>query len=209
MSAPRRRSVAGWALGVLLIALLAAGYVGGRLLAGDEVAEVLPEVITGSPGGFAINNPTATPEPTAEPSEGPSAQPAAPRASAAAPTPGPTAEPIAPAPSTPAPIAVVQPDDAVAAFYGHVVSERFDAAYALWSDRMKATYPRQENLDGRFDATESITFDALYVASQSADAATVQANFTERYEGGASRQFIGYWRLVRVDGRWLLDEPTY
>ena len=76
-------------------------------------------------------------------------------------------------------------------------------------DRMKATYPRADNLDGRFDATESITFDALFVASQSAGEATVQANFTERYDGGSSRQFVGFWRLVREDGRWLLDEPNY
>ena len=88
-------------------------------------------------------------------------------------------------------------------------SGRFDEAYSLWSDRMKAAYPREPNLDGRFAETADIAFSALYVASQSANAATVQANFRETYESGSSRDFIGYWRLVNVDGRWLLDEPTY
>jgi hypothetical protein len=37
----------------------------------------------------------------------------------------------------------------------------------------------------------------------------VQADFTETYDTGESRQFIGYWRLVQVDGRWFLDEPHY
>ncbi len=85
----------------------------------------------------------------------------------------------------------------------------FDAAYALWSDRMKATYPRQGNLDDRFANTAEITFSQLFVASQSATTATVQANFTERYDSGSSRSFTGYWKLISVDGAWLLDEPTY
>jgi hypothetical protein len=101
------------------------------------------------------------------------------------------------------------PDDAVAAFYARVVDGDFDGAYALWSDRMKSTYPRRENLDERFAATASIAFSQLEVVEQSAGTATVQANFTERYDGGGSREFIGYWRLVRLDERWLLDEPNY
>jgi hypothetical protein len=74
---------------------------------------------------------------------------------------------------------------------------------------MRTTYPRTANLDDRFDETSSIAFQQLYVAEQTADRATVQANFTETYESGASRQFVGYWRLVLVDGSWLLDEPHY
>jgi hypothetical protein len=115
-------------------------------------------------------------------------------------------------PETPGPVvvaALAQPDDAVAAFYAHVASGEFDDAYALWSNRMKTTYPRRENLDGRFAETSSITFDRLYVAEERAESATVQANFVETYDSGSSRQFVGYWRLVLVDGRWLLEEPTY
>ena len=106
-------------------------------------------------------------------------------------------------------VAVASPDDAVAAFYRHAAAGDFDAAYSLWSAGMRATYPRHENLDGRFAETASFTFQQLSVVEQADGAATVQANFTEFYDGGGSREFIGYWRLVLVDGRWLLDEPHY
>jgi hypothetical protein len=106
-------------------------------------------------------------------------------------------------------VAMAQPDDSVAAFYGNVAAGNFDAAYALWSDRMKATYPRQENLDDRFDDTASITFHQLRLVELTDQTATVQANFTETYDSGSSRDFVGYWRLIQVDGRWLLDEPHY
>jgi hypothetical protein len=106
-------------------------------------------------------------------------------------------------------VAVAQPEDSVAAFYGNVAAGNFDAAYALWSDRMKATYPRQENLDDRFDDTASITFEQLRLVDLTDQTATVQANFIETYDSGSSREFIGYWQLIQVDGRWLLDEPHY
>jgi hypothetical protein len=106
-------------------------------------------------------------------------------------------------------VAASDPADAVAAFYGYVTSGQFDAAYSFWSERMRATYPRQENLDERFTQTASITFRQLSVAEQTADQATVQANFAETYDTGSSRDFVGYWRLVLVDGVWLLDEPHY
>ena len=125
----------------------------------------------------------------------------------APPTPAPTA-PASPAP-TAVIVAVALPEDSVAAFYGNVAAGNFDAAYALWSDRMKATYPRQENLDDRFDDTASITFEQLRLVDRTDGSATVQANFTETYDAGSSRKFIGYWELVQVDGRWLLDEPHY
>jgi hypothetical protein len=107
-------------------------------------------------------------------------------------------------------VAVLEaPEDAVAAFYAYVVDEEFDAAYALWSDRMKAQYPREDNLDGRFDDTAAITFTQLSTVERSADRAVVQANFVEEYDTGRSREFIGFWELVLVDGRWLLDQPHY
>ena len=111
---------------------------------------------------------------------------------------------------TPIVVAVIDPPEAaVAAFYRDAVAGDFDAAYALWDERMRSTYPREANLDERFDQTADITFSALYTAERSDTTAVVQANFTETYDSGSSRDFIGYWRLVLVDGRWLLDEPHY
>ena len=209
----RRRRIPAWAPLLLLVLLLGGGgYLAGRLLiAGDPPDEVLPDVELGPIGGVAFDTATPSPSPTPsatatpEPTPTVTATPAAP-----APTPVPTPPPpAATAAPTPPAVAIAGPDDSVAAFYGHVVDGRFDDAYALWSARMKATYPRQENLDGRFANTAAIRFSNLFTASQTATTATVQANFTETYDSGASRSFVGYWRLVRVDGRWLLDEPTY
>ena len=217
----RRRDRPGWLLGAAGLVLLGlVGYLGMRAIAGEDppVGDTL-DVLVGTPGGMAIlptespratatpvPTPPATPTPTSEPTPAPSTPPP------------PTPAPATPQPATPDPtpeppagdVAVAGgPDDAVAAFYQRVASGDFDDAYALWSDRMKATYPREGNLDGRFAETASITFTELRVASQSGDAATVQANFIERYDSGGSREFIGYWRLVRSGGGWLLDEPTY
>ncbi len=224
----RRRGVPVWAPILLLILLVGGGYLAGRVLIGGEDPEdVLPEVVLGPVGGQAVDATTPSPSPSAAPTASPSATPAptpAPTstpepepepadtpapATPAPPAPAPVVTPVPAPPSTPAAVAVAGPDDAVAAFYAHVVDGRFDAAYDLWSERMKNSFNRADNLDGRFDETADITFSSLYTASQSETTATVQANFTERYDSGTSRQFIGYWQLVRVNGRWLLDWPTY
>ena len=188
----------------------------------DELAAASPRpsVIVGIPGGAVIPDPTSPPTPSAVPA--PSEAPAEPTpvptlAPAAEPPPELTAE-AAPAPTTPPVqtpeptaviVAVAGPADTVAAFYAAVVDGAFDDAYALWSARMRATYPREVNLDSRFDETASITFQQLAVVEQGPGSATVQANFTETSDAGSSQDFIGFWRLVQVDGRWLLDEPHY
>jgi hypothetical protein len=203
-------------LGLVVVAILVVAWAGPTEL-GSPDDEAPPTVVVGTPAGFVISTPTpaATPRPTAAaPSTAPTATvPATPAAVTPAPTPAPVAvPPPTPAP-TPPPTPVVaaagDPADAVAAFYGAVAAGDFDAAYARWSDRMKADYPRQENLDQRFADTASIEFTDLFVADRTATTATVQANFIETYDSGGSRQFIGYWQLILVDGRWLLDHPTY
>ncbi len=188
---------------------------------GEQFARIpSPTIQVGIPGGEVISEPSPTPTGVAA-TPMPTVAPAAPGEPTPAPTPAPTPvappqptpAPTAPEPATtPAPTAVValgRPDDAVAAFYDHVAAGSFDTAYGLWSQRMRATYPRTENLDERFQHTASVTFEQLDVAEQVADRATVQANFVETYDSGASREFTGYWRLIFVDGRWLLDEPHF
>lgn len=194
-----------------LLALVGVGAVWLMVVNGPGDGGIeLPGVIAGSPGGVAFPNPTPTPEPTTPPSPAPS-----PRPTAAITPPVVTPPPSTP-PSTPGAIAATQdaprvgePDDAVIAFYRYVTDGRFDEAYALWSDRMKAEFPRRENLDERFANTAAIRFTQLSVASRGPDTATVQANFVETYDSGSSREFIGYWELIRVGDRWLLDWPTY
>ena len=224
----RRRSSAGWLIGgavagvVAIAALLMTG-----LDRGDEqmaAATASPRIVVGVPGGEVFATETATPSPTPTPTLSPTPTPtsqptvAPTQVPSVAVTPAPTAlatpapVPTNP-PATPEPTAVVvtlvQPDDTVASFYRDVAAGDFDAAYGLWSDRMKATYPRQENLDDRFADTASITFEQLNVVSQTSSSATVQANFVETYDSGSSREFVGYWELINVGGRWLLDAPHY
>lgn len=205
-------SLALW-IAVVAVALAVIGLV---LVRSDDptAAPAAPSIVAGTPSGIAVLNATPGPMPTTTPEPKPPAATAAPTpAPTASATAAPTPAPATPVPSTPAPtpvvVAAAGPDDAVAAFYGNAAAGRFDAAYGLWSQRMRDTYPRAENLDGRFDDTSSIAFEQLYVAEQADGRATVQANFVETYESGSSRRFVGYWRMVRVDGRWLLDEPQY
>ena len=199
-----------------------AAFATTRLLDGEDGSGTrveAPGVVLATAGGVAFPAPTAVPPAQATSGAAPTSEPTP----VATPEPTPVATPVATAvvaAATPAPVAPSaaptsasiggsDPADAVASFYGYVTGGNFDAAYALWNQRMKSAYPRASNLDGRFDDTAAITFSQLSLAEMSGDSATVQANFTETYESGASRQFIGYWRLQLVNGQWLLEEPHY
>ena len=225
-----------WAFVLIPIAglLIMATLLGGQWLGGGAGSDApSPSIVLGEVGGAVFTpgptalSPTSTPQattqptpmltpaPTAVPTPAPTVEPAA----TPLPTVVPTPAPVTPAPATPEPpatpvptavvVAVLEPEDAVAAFYEHVVDEEFDAAYAMWSDRMRREFPREENLDGRFDETASITFTQLRTVARDGTRALVQANLVEQYETGATREFIGYWEVVQVDGRWLLDQPHY
>jgi hypothetical protein len=218
--------------GLLVLTLLLAGQwvdrtsgVGGptpqpSIVVGEVDGAVLSPAPTPQDAGPQTPSPTAlpTPVPTPVPTTVPTAAPVA----TPPPTPMPTAAPATPVPATPEPTAVPatpeptavvavagEPGDAVAMFYRHAADEEFNAAYALWSDRMKRDFPREENLDGRFDESATITFTQLRTVARDGERAVVQANFVEEYEAGGSREFIGYWEVVLVEGRWLLDQPHY
>lgn len=203
--------------GLLLVATLMAGQ--GReqpMAVGQPTPR--PSIVVGEIEGV-VSSPTRTPPPTPPRTTPPTPMPTGSPVSAStpAPTPVPTAIVATPAttpnPATPEPTAVVavagETAEAVATFYRLVVDEQFDAAYALWSERMMRDFPRQENLDGRFDETATITFTQLETVAREGNRAAVQANFVEHYESGGTREFIGYWEMILVDGRWLLDQPRY
>jgi len=207
---------------LLVLAIVLAGQWIDRP-AGASESTPEPSIVVGEIGGaVASPTPPPTPDPTPEPTAAPTPVVTPVPTAAPAATPPPTPLPTPPPPETPVPattaptpeptavVAVVgEPGDAVAAFYGYVVDGRFDEGYALWSDRMKRDFPREENLDGRFDDTADITFTQLRTVARDSSRAVVQANFVEEYESGSTREFIGYWELVLVDGRWLLDQPHY
>jgi hypothetical protein len=202
---------------VLLLAATAAfvlaiiGFAGAQMLDQDPFAGV----VVGEPRGEVFGS---TPDPTAAPTRPPTADPSA------VPTPAPTAAPtLAPSPApvpaaappvTPPPTPVmvamaVTPDRTVATWYSLVEDGEFDAAYALWSDRMKAGFPREGNLDNRWRDTADITFSQLYVVEQTQTTAAVQVDFVETKEDGSSRRFIGWWELIRSGDGWLLDQPHF
>ena len=217
----RNRFIA-WGLAALALVAIAL-YAGTRqsdpAAAPVRTPEAVGGVVIATPGEAAET--LGTPDATATPAAPPTAIPtlAATPEATAVPTAEATLAPIQPPvvamgtpAGSPAPSTATAPADpaaAVLSFYQAVAGGDFDTAYALWNERMRAAYPRESNLDNRFDETAEISFSQLSVAEVSGDSATVQANFTETAESGASRQFIGYWRLVLVDGRWLLDEPHY
>ncbi|HEX2194800.1 MAG TPA: protein kinase [Candidatus Limnocylindria bacterium] len=215
--AERRRPA--WILFAGLLLLLGvAGYAGQRWLTDLEPGPSTPgaavaESATATASATA-EEATPVPTPTPRPTPERTARPATP-----APTPVPTPVPATPvptpppAPVTPSPAqvatAALSAPETVGRFYGLVTDGAFDEAYALWSDRMKATYPRRENLDQRFANTAAIQIHRLDLLSEGGGRAVVGIAFTETYEGGSSRHFDGSWELVQVGGRWLLDAPHF
>jgi protein kinase-like protein len=193
-TAARRRSVAPLAAALALLA----AFVGGSLVfAGARPVAVAPIPVT-----IATPNPatavlastsspavTATPAPTAEPT--------------AEPTPAPTLAPTA------APQVAVTGDPAgtIVSFYQLVSGHDYASASGLWSDRMRAAYPPQTNIWGRFDSTKSIVTRSASVTSAGPGSAAVAVDLVETMSNGSVRRWIGTWYLVRAGSGWLLDQP--
>ncbi|MCA1588064.1 MAG: protein kinase [Chloroflexi bacterium] len=206
----RRRSPLLLAAAAMLL-LAVTGFVGGRLLTATE--DPISGVVVGTPRGEVFGSapdPTArpTPRPTPAPTASPRPQATPAPIAAATPVPAPAA-PVTPA-STPVLVAMaVSPTETVATWYAHVTNGDLDAAYALWSDRMKANFSREGNLDNRWANTADITFSQLHVVDQTQTTAMVQVEFVETKDDGSSRRFIGWWELVRSRDGWLLDHPHF
>ena len=178
-----------------LLALVAA-FVAGTLASATRPTEVAP-----------LSAATSAPAPTA-----------AVLADTSSPAPSssgePTAEPIAvptPAPSvaTPAPVVATKgdPAGAILAFYELISGHDYASALGMWSDRMRATYPPQTNIWGRFDRTRSIVARSASVTSANPGSAAVAVDLIETLSDGTIRHWVGSWYLVRSGPGWLLDQP--
>jgi serine/threonine-protein kinase len=198
----RRRPLAA-AFG-LLVAMLGASVVFGssRPLALAPVsatpapspaAAILASTSTPRP---ATPAPTATPQPTPDPT--PEATPE--------PTPEPTARPT-PAPTLAARPFDQGPADTILAFYDLVSGHDYGAAAGLWSDKMRAVYPPQTNIWGRFDATRQIVARSAAVVSATSGSAAVNVDLVETMRDGTTRRWVGTWYLVRSGSGWLMDQP--
>jgi hypothetical protein len=100
------------------------------------------------------------------------------------------------------------PSATVQEFYTLVARHDFTDAANLWSPRMRAAYPPQQNIDGRFSQTQDVTVRQAQVISNPGGGgqAVVAVDLVESTAAG-SRRWIGNWYLVRGPGGWLLDQP--
>ena len=98
------------------------------------------------------------------------------------------------------------------AFYDAVEDHDWDTATNLWSPSMQERYPPDEWLVGRFRKTTRIDITSLRTVALNRDAgtATVQVSLVEyRTVEPSPRTFVGSWDLVRINGRWVLDDPHF
>jgi hypothetical protein len=77
---------------------------------------------------------------------------------------------------------------------------------------MRAQYPPEGYIDGRFAPTTEIVLHRAEAVASDPDAgrALVAVDLTEYREVEPSpRRFVGSWELVRTGDGWLLDEPHF
>jgi serine/threonine-protein kinase len=124
-------------------------------------------------------------------------------------TPHPTARP---APIETPRNTVRGPAATVRAFYRAVVAHDWDTAIAIWSPSMQRRYPPQQWLINRFKPTTRIDITRLRTVAlnEAAGTARVDVRLVEyRSSGPSPRVFDGAWDLVRINGRWRLNDPDF
>jgi len=124
--------------------------------------------------------------------------------SASAPVSAPTPAVRAADPS--AAVHATDPSAAVQDFYARVAAHDFQDAAALWSPRMRATFPPAQNIDQRFSRTRAVTVRRADVVSQNGDRAAVAVDLDEAAADG-QHHWSGTWYEVRGPDGWLLDQP--
>jgi hypothetical protein len=174
---------------------------------------------TATPSTVAAASSTSRPTDAPRPSPSQTASPSPTPSPTLAPTPTPAITPP-PRPATPTPTRAAPvppagpttPDAAVASFYDFVEAHQFDAAAALWTDRMRAEYPPDGYIDGRFAPTTAIDLNRneVIALNSAAGTAVVAVDLIEhRTVEPTPRRFVGTWDLVRTPSGWLLDEPHF
>jgi hypothetical protein len=99
------------------------------------------------------------------------------------------------------------PAGAVQQFYQLVGNRQFDAAANLWSDRMKAEYPPDGNINGHFGQDQQVEVSVGNTQNTGNGRATVAVSVTEVRASGTVRA-TGTWLLVQGPSGWLLDQPN-
>ena len=99
------------------------------------------------------------------------------------------------------------PAGTILTFYQLISGHDYASASGLWSDRMRASYPPQTNIWGRFDRTSSIIARSASLTSAQPGSAAVAVDLIETLSDGSVRHWVGTWYLVRSGSGWLLDQP--
>jgi hypothetical protein len=196
----RRRSAAPLLAALaLLFAFIAGGFVwaGARPTVEAPIAVASPTPTSTAAVLSSTSSPEVTPAATPEPTVEPTPEP----------TPEPTAAPTVAA--TRASVATVSGDPAgtIVTFYQLISGHDYATASGLWSERMRASYPPQTNIWGRFDRTSSIVARSASLTSSSPASAAVAVDLIETMSDGSVRHWVGTWYLVRSGSGWLLDQP--
>jgi hypothetical protein len=206
----RSRRAADLLLAALAVGLLLAVGVGMLLgPAGTPDPTAVAGVPAPSPMPTPVTAPTASPTPM--PTPPPVLPTPSPRETEAPPTPAPPTPRPTPRPTDPPPQASAAAR-AVVAFYDAVERHDWETATNLWSPSMQQRYPPDEWLVDRFRRTTRIDITRLQTVALNRDAGTarVQVSLVEyRTVEPSPRTFVGAWDLVRIDGRWLLDQPYF
>jgi eukaryotic-like serine/threonine-protein kinase len=162
-----------------------------------NVASIVAPVVI--PTALSTNAPTIPP---------PSPTPLAPPTATPAPAPTDTPPPPTAVPATAASAVVAStPAAAVQEFYRLVGAHQFDAAADLWTDRMKAQYPPDGNINGHFGQDQSVQANIGSTQNTGSGRATVAVSVTEVRASGTVRA-TGTWSLVQGPSGWLLDQPN-
>ena len=211
----RRRSlvavIAGLSLvagaGIFVAVLASVALPSGGVLRATATPPLIAQVPgSSSPGGVASIAPAASPVVDAVPSAVPPTSIAT-----AVPTPRPTLRPT-PRPTVAPASRASTPNAAVADFYDAAAAHDWNRAIARWSEGMKRRYPPDQWLIGRFSRTTRIEITRLRQTSLDATAgrATVAVTLVEdRTVEPSPWTLSGRWELIRVNGRWLLDNPHF
>ena len=182
---------------LLTALMLLAAFVGGTLALTRQAA-VVERPAVGRPSAaptVAVLESTTSPAPTVVPTPVPTTEPTA------EPMAAPTVAPVVPA------VAAADPARTIVSFYQLISGHDYTTAADLWSERMRAAYPPQTNIWGRFDWTRSIVTRSAAITSVTSSSAAVAVDLVETMADGSVRHWVGTWYLVRSGSGWLLDQP--
>jgi serine/threonine-protein kinase len=209
---------------LVLVGMLALGSLlgersGGAVLEATGTPEAIAQgptpAVTPVPSPSAAATPSPAPDPTPSPTAEPTPSPAVtfPPREALPPIIGPTPTPAPTPRATSASTTTAStsgPAGAVVDFYDAVEEHDWDRAISRWSPSMQERYPVDEWLIGRFRPTTRIDITRLSTLSVDGDRARVAVTLVEyRTVEPSPRTLSGAWDLVRIDGRWLLDDPDF